>query len=168
MVERATGSELLLPCLLDRLTDDNPTEQAESHVHRASVKQYREAVLRDLNWLLNTASHPSEDELEGFDNVLKSVINYGIRNFGGQNGALRKAKDLERQIHEAILIFEPRILPDTLKVSLVAPKESRSEHDHCILGLEIHGDLWLEPLPEHLYIKTSIDLETGECVFKNQ
>ena len=74
-------------------------------------------------------------------------------------------REIERQIQQAILRYEPRILPHTLKVELIIPEGQISAHDHCVISLEIHGELWLQPLPEQLYIKTSIDLETGECVF---
>ena len=169
MAERATGYDLLLPCLLDRLTDDVPKTRVESRTHRGmTAKRYRDGVLRDLNWLLNTCSHPPDNDLMGYQEVVKSVINYGVKNLGGRHGSLQNAREIERQVRQAILSYEPRILPETLKVELVIPKEQKGEHDHCVLSLEIHGELWLQPLPEQLYIKTSIDLETGECVFQNR
>ena len=52
MAKRATGHELLLPCLLDRLTDDKPHIKVESGAHSRGMtgRRYRNAVLRDLNW----------------------------------------------------------------------------------------------------------------------
>ena len=96
------------------------------------------------------------------------MIYYGIENFGGIFGSNRNAVDIERQMRRAILTFEPRILDNTLEVKLVVADDNNSEHDHCILSLEIQGELWLEPIPEQLYIKTSIDLETGVCEFQNR
>ena len=169
MAERATGYELLLPCLLDRLTDNKPNSSVESRANRGiTAKRYRDGVLRDLGWLLNTCSHPSDNDLSGYQEVIKAVLNYGVKNLGGRHGSLQNSRDIEGQIKQAILSFEPRILPETLKVDLVIPKGQNGDHDHCLLSLEIHGELWLQPLPERLYIKTSIDLETGECVFQNR
>ena len=31
------------------------------------------------------------------------------------------------------------------------------------IRFEIRGDLWTQPIPESLFIKTEIDLETGQC-----
>lgn len=169
MSVRATGLEQLLPCLIDRLTDDKPHIQAESRVQRSTtVRRYRDGVLRDLNWLLNTCSHPEPEELHGFEDVIRSVINYGIQNFGGIYGSTRNAQDIERQIRKAITDFEPRILEETLEVELVIADGQKSEHDHCMLSLEIRGELWLQPMPEQLYIKTCIDLETGACEFQHR
>lgn len=169
MAERGTGLEQLLPCLLDRLTDDKPSSQVESRSQRATtLRRYRDGVLRDLSWLLNTCSHPSNEELDGYEEVIRSVLNFGIYNFGGIYGSNRTSAEIESQLRRAILCFEPRILAHTLKVDLVADPDQPEEHDHCILTLEIQGELWLEPIPEHLYIKTEIDLETGACVFRKQ
>jgi type VI secretion system protein ImpF len=33
-----------------------------------------------------------------------------------------------------------------------------------VLAFEIRADLWASPMPEQLYLKTQIDLETGQCV----
>ena len=31
-------------------------------------------------------------------------------------------------------------------------------------SFEIEGELWANPLPEHLHLKTAVDIETGLCV----
>src|SRR5687767_7146939 len=47
-----------LPCLLDRLRDDEPGKKEESRVHRVvSLQRYKEGVIRDLQWLLNASAH---------------------------------------------------------------------------------------------------------------
>ena len=30
------------------------------------------------------------------------------------------------------------------------------------MGLSIEGEMWAQPVPERLFLKTDIDLETGE------
>ena len=50
-----TPIEKLQPCLLDRLTDDEPTKPVESRRERVvSMQRYRNGVLRDLGWLFNS------------------------------------------------------------------------------------------------------------------
>ena len=45
-------SERLQPCLLDRLTDQDPDQRKEGREQRVvSMRKYREAVLRDLGWV---------------------------------------------------------------------------------------------------------------------
>ena len=67
--------------------------------------------------------------------------------------------ELERSIRQAILDFEPRILPETLEVRAI-PLPNALDH-HNILGVEIAGELWAQPVPLELLVRTEIDLETG-------
>jgi hypothetical protein len=30
-------------------------------------------------------------------------------------------------------------------------------------ALDVEGELWAIPLPEHLHIKTTLDIESGHC-----
>jgi len=62
-----TPLEKLQPCLLDRLTDDEPNISEESRNQRViSVQRYRRGVLRDLEWLFNTSAHLDEEGREKF------------------------------------------------------------------------------------------------------
>ena len=65
--------------------------------------------------------------------------------------------ELERQLIEAIQLFEPRILRHTLQVKATVERH--------LISFEIRGDLWANPVPEHLFINTKIDLETGQTLF---
>ena len=62
-----TAIEKLQPCLLDRLTDDEPERREESRLQRiVSLQKYRRGVLRDLEWLFNTNAYLSLEGLESF------------------------------------------------------------------------------------------------------
>ena len=90
----------------------------------------------------------------------RSVINYGIPVLSGQHFSGVDWRELERGIHEAILTFEPRILPDTLKVTAIAPADSLGHHN--LLQFELRGELWSMPFPIELLIRSELDLETGQ------
>jgi type VI secretion system protein ImpF len=151
--------EKLQPCLLDRLTDDEPQKTQESRAQRVvSTQRYRQGVLRDLEWLFGASAHfpregNSELNLEDYPEALRSVINYGTRHlFGISTLSMR---DLERQLTEALYTFEPRIIGNSLKV--------RSRIVGNLVSLDVEGELWASPLPEHLHIKTVLDIESGYC-----
>jgi type VI secretion system protein ImpF len=151
--------EKLQPCLLDRLTDDDPKNQQEGRAQRViSIQRYRQGVLRDLEWLFGASAHlPQEGDstlrLNDYPEALRSVINFGTRHlFGVMTLDMR---ELQRQLTEALYIFEPRILPDTLRV--------RSRMSGHLVSLDVEGELWAAPLPEHLHIKTTLDIESGYC-----
>lgn len=157
-----TPTERLQPCLLDRLTDDEPTKSAESRDRRVFTgRQVREAVLRDLNWLLNTGQRLGIEERDEAPETFTSVLNYGVPDLTGVTANAVDLGVLEKTLVKAIRAFEPRIMPGTLKVVASANTDEMSGN---ALVFEVRGDLWAQPIPEPLYMKTEVDLETGQFV----
>lgn len=153
--------ERLQPSLLDRLTDKDPTKTQESRNDRVlSIRELRAIVLRDLAWLFSCTNLAATVDLEDFPEVERSVLNYGLPDLSGQSIASLKTGMLERMLDQAIRTFEPRILPKTLKVKILPPDPERSGN---ALTFEIDGDLWAQPLPQHLYLETKLDLEVGQA-----
>ncbi len=151
--------ERLQPSLLDRLTDDDPHKTKESRQQRVlSVGALRSAVLRDLGWLLN-ADNFAGKPLDDYPLVAHSVLNYGLPDLAGHTASSTDVGTLERVLHQVILDFEPRILRDTLKVRAVI---AAGEMNHNAITFEIEGELWAQPLPERMYLKTQVDLENGD------
>jgi type VI secretion system protein ImpF len=155
-----TPSERLQPCLLDRLTDDEPDKTQESRNQRVfSLRQIRQAVLRDLSWLLNTPARADQEDIAAFPNVESSVLNYGISDLSGTTASGVSVTQLEIMVTKAIENFEPRILEKSVKVRAVS---NAGEMGGNTLMFEISGDLWSEPVPDPLFLKTEVDLETGQ------
>jgi type VI secretion system protein ImpF len=156
----------LQPCLLDRLTDEQSTVQVESRTQRViSLSRFKEGVLRDLSWLLNTQRHRESEGLDEYDQVYRSVLNYGMRDLAGifsEGGDLRQ---IEREISETILFFEPRIIRRTLQVKVLKESELESQRNPHRVFFQISADLWAQPMPEKFYAKTVVDLETGQFTF---
>ena len=157
----------LLPCLLDRLTDDEPHMTQEGRDKRViSMRRYRERVLQDLEWLLNAHCHGRDDPVEDYPQARQSVLNFGLPDFSGSTVSSGSAQDVERALLRAIQTFEPRILPNTLNVRAIQARED-AYHGNAVV-LEIQGVLWAQPVPERLYVQTEIDLETGQCNIKER
>ena len=154
-------TERIQPCLLDRLTDDEPEKKHESRNARViSPSRYREAVLRDIRWLFNTSARLASEDLAEYPEVQSSVLSYGIRDLCGRITASVDIPELERELTGAMNHFEPRVIPGSLHIRAV---EDATDSSPSMLSFEIHADLWANPVPEHLFIKTQIDLETGHC-----
>jgi type VI secretion system protein ImpF len=153
--------ERLQPVLLDRLTDEEPLKTKEPREQRVvSKSRLRQAVLRDLAWLFNASRLESHVDFRTAPLARRSVINFGLPAFSGRTAAALEPIDLERAIATAIRDFEPRILPQTLEVRALM---SESQHErHNVIGVEIHGQLWSQPVPLEMLVRTEIDLETGE------
>ena len=87
------------------------------------------------------------------------MINYGLPALAGETATSVDVADLERGIRQAILDFEPRILPSSLRVRAL---EVGQFENHNVIGIEISGQLWAQPIPIDLLVRTEIDLETGK------
>nr|WP_315392888.1 type VI secretion system baseplate subunit TssE [uncultured Duganella sp.] len=149
--------ERLQPGLLDRLTDDEPQHSSESRERRVlSLRTLREGVLRDLAWLLNTTNLLSVVESARLPHVANSVLNYGIPVMSGNAVSGLNVAQLERGIRQAIWDFEPRLIRATVTV-----KARLSTTEKNTLTFDIEADMWAQPYPERLYLKTELDLERG-------
>lgn len=155
-----TIQEKLQPSLLDRLTDQHPSRQDESRDERLiSQHELRQAVLRDLKWLLNTINFESIEDISGFDEIHTSVLNYGLPDFSGRTRSTVDTFSLEKKLRRMIESFEPRILKNTLKIVFL--EEDDGDFNNTVI-FEIRGSLWGQPMPQELYLKTELDLELGD------
>ena len=150
----------LQPTLLDRLTDLNPGSSVEAEDTRVMNKsQIREAVMRDLSWLLN-AVKPMPQLAQLYPLADMSVINYGLPPMSGQLASRIDVNMIERAIKQAILRFEPRVMEDSLEVK--ALEASGVLDTHNVIEFEIRGFMWAQPVPLELLLRTQVDLEAGQ------
>jgi type VI secretion system protein ImpF len=150
----------LQPALLDRLTDLAPASRVEADDVRVMGRtQIREAVLRDLSWLLN-AVKPMGALADAYPQAGDSVLNYGLPAMSGQLASRIDIAMLERTIRQAILRFEPRVMADGLEVK--ALEMSGVLDTHNVIEFEIRGLMWAQPVPLELLLRTKVDLEAGQ------
>ncbi len=170
-----TSQERLQPSLLDRLTDHDPRSQVESAEARVlNRQQLRAAVLRDLGWLFNTTRHePSPNSTldvergrwEGASYARRSVLNYGLPALAGESMGSLDFDAIERNVHDALVAFEPRIDADTLEVELSLDGSMR-DHQNA-LRLIIRGKMWNQPVPLEILLSADLDVETGTVSIKD-
>jgi type VI secretion system protein ImpF len=155
-----THKERLQPSLLDRLTDDQPDERQESREKRVlSPDRLRASVLRDLTWLFNTTNLSALEDLSAYPECAKSVLNYGLPDLAGRTLSSIDVPKLEQLLRQAIAQFEPRLIPRSLRIRLVVDS---SEMSHNSMSFSIEAELWSQPMPMQLYLRTEIDLEDGD------
>lgn len=157
-----SGRERLQPSLLDRLTDLNPSAKRDGPDQQVlTLAQLRQAVLRDVAWLLNTTNLESVGDLSDAPRAGRSTINYGIPGLAGLLDSAARVHALEEELASAIRTFEPRIRAETVKV-----RASGSSEDGGMPALlfEIEGELWAQPVPLQLFLETKIEVETRMAV----
>jgi type VI secretion system protein ImpF len=161
MADQLLPQDRLQPALLDRLTDDEPDKKKEPREARVlSKSRLRQSVLRDLAWLFNATRPEASDALAKAPYVRQSVLNFGLPAMSGKVASSLDVTDLTRAIRDAILTFEPRILPSTLEIKTLL--EAGELDHHNVIGVEIHGQLWAQPVPLEFLVRTDFDLETGK------
>ena len=152
--------ERLQPSLLDRLTDDEPDRAVESRDKRVlSPYKLRESVRRDLSWLFNTTNLAAVVDLDRHPQVESSTVNFGLPDLTGRTAGSIHIPTLEKLLRRAIWEFEPRLLKDTVRVKLIRDTNNYSPN---ALVFTIEAELWAQPIPLRLFLRTDVDLETGE------
>ncbi|SRR5581483_1880608 len=154
---RAAGASTVTLSVLDRLIDREPEHSSEAVPTRSqSVRQLKEALRRDLEWLLNTRRVAVEPP-EGLRELNRSVYLFGLPDFSSYSlSSPRDQARLLRVLQATIRLFEPRLT--NLKVVQVDVPDARSHSLH----FRIDGLLQIDPAPEHISFDTVLELTNGE------
>jgi type VI secretion system protein ImpF len=154
-----TQKDRLQPSLLDRLTDNDPEKKQESRDARVlSPSRLRDCVRRDLAWLMNTTHLKSVMNLDEYPLVESSVINFGLPDLAGRTSSTVDEVALEQSIRKVILDFEPRLVAQTLQVKVFKDEKRMNRN---AMFFDIEAELWAQPLPLRLFLRTTVDLESG-------
>jgi type VI secretion system protein ImpF len=160
----STPRDRLQPALLDRLADDARRSSREADDAQVMTRaQLREAVLRDLSWLLNSVQPLGEGAHAGA-HAAASVLGYGLPPLSGKQASRVDVFQLARLIKQTILRFEPRVLAESLEVRAL---ETPALEAHNVIEFEIHGFLWSQPMPLELLLRTQFDLEAGKVELRD-
>lgn len=163
MTKYSAAHDRLQKSILDRLEDNEPgklKERREDNV--LTLNQLRERVIRDLVWLLNCENMETVDDLKKYPEVRKSVLNYGVPAIAGSALSATRLPELEANIHNAIVTFEPRILPQTLRVKALFGKSV--SFGRKTVSIEIDGRIWAQPYSLEFLLQTDLDLDTGQVI----
>lgn len=153
------SNDRLQPALLDRLIDADPSVAVGSRERGVvSRLQLRDAVLRDLQRLFN-ASHsvPARDAPRNAY-VDRSVIRYGLPDFLGASLSTESTEEIAQALTACIRAFEPRVDPDSLRVT---PVVEQGGAVGCTLLFLVSGELWSHPNRQPLTFTTEFDLDAG-------
>lgn len=154
------AKDRLQPSLLDRLIDDAPDSKTEApDTSLLTRRTLRAAVLRDLAWLFNTTQLGDEIPADRYPHVSASVLNFGLPCLAGRFASTVDAVTLEQAIRDAVVLFEPRITPESIEIEPVLDRSVLDMHNQ--IALVIRCQLWAQPVPVDFALHTQIDLEEG-------
>jgi type VI secretion system protein ImpF len=121
-----------------------------------TMRRLREAVFRDITWLLNSMSLDSTEDLSRFPEVERSVLNYGMPTLAGRQMSSIDPQQTAERIARAISTFEPRLS----KVRVI-PEQRAYGEENFLVDFHVEAELWGQPVSQHLVLRTSIDLNSG-------
>lgn len=151
----ASTEPLVTQSVLDRLTavEDWPATRSQS------VRFFREALKRDLEWLMNTRQPPMP-ELNSYPAATASVVNYGLPDITALGlSSAADHRQLRLAIEACLRNFEPRL--SSVRVSV----EGSDKADRR-LRFHIEGMMNLDPAPEEIAFDTVLELSSGEYKVK--
>jgi type VI secretion system protein ImpF len=129
--------------VLDRLLDDEPGEPQRGTAMYFDIPDFKAALARDLEALLNTRVVELGELAEQYPEAAKSVIRYGIPDLSSLT--LLSPKDRERlrgEVQYAIERFESRL--SQVKVTLNMPEKPKT-HLERMLHFRVDATLKIHP-----------------------
>jgi type VI secretion system protein ImpF len=153
---RFDNEEHVTLSVLDRLLDYEPGMSYEPPASRAkSLRIYKQAVRRDLEWLLNTRRLATGIP-EGLEELQNSLAAYGLPDFAGAGTDEGDSQARVRAaIEDAVRTFEPRL--QDVSVTLEPQRDTERA-----LRFRIDALLMLDPAPEPVTFDTTLQLVSGE------
>jgi type VI secretion system protein ImpF len=147
----------LLPSVLDRLLDDDPTVSRDPPRNRHQVlRELKQSVRRDLEHLLNTRRQPRPLPA-GLDELERSLVAYGVPDVTGPTyGSAEGAEHFRGLLEEVIAHWEPRFT--RVRVSMV---EGEGERIDRTLHFRIDALLKVDPAPEPVIFDSTFEPATG-------
>lgn len=159
---RTDNEVRITPSVLDRLLDYEPEKSRESLQSRAkSLRDLKQCVKRDLEWLLNTRQSNTELPPD-LKEVNSSVAAYGLPDFTAVG--VKSTADqnrLRRAIEGALNTFEPRLEDVRVTVEPIQQGER-------VIHFRIDARLKVEPAPEPITFDTIMRPGSGECVVREE
>lgn len=148
-------------CFLDRLIDNEPESRVEPVPTRAqSMRMFKAAVRRDLEWLLNSTRTVTEVP-ESLVELRSSVYVYGLPDITTMD--LDNPRDevaLLSALETAIAKFEPRLARVKVTARDKVTKKAPS------LQFQIEGMLLVDPAPERVSFDTVLEVSRGSYEVK--
>jgi type VI secretion system protein ImpF len=142
--------------VLDRLVDYEPEINREPISTRSkNLRQLKQSVRRDLEWLLNTRQIATGVPAE-LKEVKDSVLAFGLPDFTAMS--IDNADDqklIKREIEDAVHRFEQRLESVVVSIEPVRPTER-------VLRFRIDAHLKIDPAPEPITFDTVLQLGSGE------
>lgn len=119
----------------------------------------RAEVSRNLSALLNTVHLEATQDLSAVPQARRSILNFGIDDLSSLTIDETRVNELTDTIRQAILKYEPRIVPETIE----AERDTNTDDDLSVRFL-VRADLTAEPI--NLPVEFVAEVERDSAKFR--
>jgi type VI secretion system protein ImpF len=120
--------------------------------------QLREQLAIDLNALLNTVNMQSGFDLTEFPQVSTSILNYGVPEISNRTIDEDRVSDIVDEIRTALLQYEPRLIPGTVRVA----RDTTVDPYSLNIRFAVSGEMACDPAAVAVEFVADIEIDTGK------
>lgn len=154
----ATKKKYIQISIFDRLTQEDDEGIIGGHI--SDISSVRQAVLRDVENLLNTRRKLNKTDNQ-YRYLSESMYIYGLDDFVSKNPkSIDVQRELKTCIEETLSIFEPRLI----RVNVDFNPEDGNEHNLCFA---VKATLFADPVRQPIYFDTWFSVNRGEYHINN-
>jgi type VI secretion system protein ImpF len=129
----------------------------------AGQENLRDSLAHDLANLMGTIHLEAVLPLAGLNHVRKSVLNYGMQDMTRLTTSDIENASVLRDLRNALIAHEPRLIPETLVVKL----RHRNEDSHQRIAFDITAEMAAKPVDVPLEFVAEIDVGVGKVSMTN-
>ncbi len=143
-----------------RIVEDPGDNRAgwPARVNAITEDDLREELKTDLSALMNTVNMASGVDLTDHPWIRRSILNYGIPEISKRTIDDYRVADIAGEIREALVQFEPRLVPQSLTVTRDPPAGSAS----LTVRFFVSGEMRADPAAVTVEFVANIELDTGK------
>jgi type VI secretion system protein ImpF len=120
----------------------------------------RREVARDLDALMNTIAMESSEDLEPFEHVRRSILNFGLPDITHRSIDELSVEVVGDEIKAALTHHEPRLVPASIRVS----KDPEINEAELKIRFIVRAELLCEPLNVPVEFVADLELDSGNIV----
>jgi len=151
---------------IDVLSEDGGRVLSSRSIERregASQATLRDHLAQDLMNLLGTIHLDAAQSLDGLDHVRRSVLNYGMQDMSRLTTEDFKKSAVVRDLRAALLAHEPRLIEETLVISL----RSKSADNQQRIAFDVRAEMTARPVDVPLEFVAEIDTGAGKVALSD-
>lgn len=153
---------LYYPCLMQRLKDEDPKNKKEAiSQQKNDFNTIRKIILHNIIDIINAQSLEESLDKQRYPYLFDSVINYGIPPHLGDDNLINNNQNYETQLRKSIIRFEPRLIPESVRVKNTTNTIERG----VFLSFELEALVFWLPEPQDISLKLTYDKQLNHFDF---